>query len=461
MAGAVGSTSPAGRRRVFVLVDKGIAQGVFLSWDAAESFADEHRLSLDHLMEYETSRDYPDHLHLMAAMWEEDWEFQGEWTREVPDWGVPPKKVRLDHYHAKADGFHILRQKEFDWKAGLLEKINPMAPDTAIKPAEPSVPAGPARQWKPKLAPLKPMYPPAKAPSEPLVPPEPGKDMPEEPSAGEPEQLEADKPAAVEPAHPAPAPQEPETSLPSGESSSSRPDVQPSAPTGQGIKPKIAFQKRQPLRLKRDAGPKPIPSFKPTAPPPVDPISGKVETPVPVKRETVPDFGFEEEKPEKPSRIWPMRVILPVLAVPLFWALGVYWWVFKPAPTAAETAARATSLASARALIIEPEMAFFQLQVDPIHQQRWIMSLNMNPIGRENVRTIPTFHALETWAKPEGFIRPPYSLVEVDEWWNLRLRKVKFGFSLDWEDGSALILDLESDTLIGWMPAGRLQEVLN
>ena len=52
-------------------------------------------------------------------------------------------------------------------------------------------------------------------------------------------------------------------------------------------------------------------------------------------------------------------------------------------------------------------------------------------------------------------------MVEVEEWWNLRLRKVKFGFFLDWEDGSSLILDLESDTLNGWMRVERVPDVLN
>ena len=105
MAPAIGEKG--GPMRVFVLVDKGAPQGVFTTWDAAEAYADLHRLSLDHLHEFVTRHDHPEHLHLLAAIWDEDWEFYGEWKRETPRWKRPPQKVRLDHYHLKRDKFRI------------------------------------------------------------------------------------------------------------------------------------------------------------------------------------------------------------------------------------------------------------------------------------------------------------------------------------------------------------------
>ncbi|MEX0332124.1 MAG: hypothetical protein AB3N64_11930, partial [Puniceicoccaceae bacterium] len=158
MAGSLGM-GPSGRQRVFVLVDKGSAQGVFNSWEAAETYADENKFSLDHLMEYITRSDHPDHLHLMAAQWEGDWEFQGEWTKQAPKWQTPPKKVRLDHYHARGGGFSLLRQKEFTWESGLLWKVNPMAPEEALK-TDLSSATGQSKagsEQKPSLAPLKPI----------------------------------------------------------------------------------------------------------------------------------------------------------------------------------------------------------------------------------------------------------------------------------------------------------------
>ena len=417
MAGQLG-----GRRRVFVLVDKGLAQGVFTSWDAAEAYADEHRFSLDHLMEYETRLDHPDHLHLMAAEWEGEWSFQGEWTRIPPKWPKPPRKIRLDHYHAKGNEFHLLRQKEVDWEANLLGRINPMAPEHALvadgqaarKPIQPQVP-----QWKPKLTPLKP-------PASTVLMEE------TEPPVGElgPEAAKVEEKASVSP-----------------------PEV---------TKPRISFQKKQPLRLRSRTGPQPIPSFRPTVAMVADPGEGKstVELAHADLESARGEQGKDEMESGKPRRIWSLRLIISLAAVAACWAGGVYW-VLRPEPPAASLVAQVASLNSASKLILEPEMVFFQLPVEPAYQERWIQSLGLKVIPEAQSRMVPTLHALSTWAKPDGFIRPPYSMTEVDEWWKLRLREVKYGFTYDWDDGYSMILDFESDLLISFAPAGRLREVLN
>ncbi|MGC9451046.1 MAG: hypothetical protein ACP5I4_06315 [Oceanipulchritudo sp.] len=448
----------SGPRRVFVLVDQGIAKGVFLSWEAAETYADENRLSLDHLMEYETRRDYPDHLHLMAAKWDGDWQFQGEWTRNIPQWPKPPRKVRLDHYHAKGDGFQLLRQREFIWEPNLLGKINPMAPDAAIMPRNPKPSSGtasfPEPQWKPKLAPLKPLKP---TPPEGESFPESGKETPvTSPENGDsPPVARSDRKDTA--ASDFPQPEKPKLSLRSGTPPPLKPDA-PVAPVAEPKKPKIAFQKRQPLRLKKQVGPKPIPSFKPVTPPPMDPHTGKMKIPRTTAPGEIPR-GAPVKKPGK-RRLWPMRLIIALVALVAGWAGGLYW-ALRPEPTAAEISGTITSLANARTMVIEPQMVFFQLPVDPVHQHRWQKALGLNPISRHDPIPIPTFHTLSTWEKPEGFIRPPYGVVEVEEWWNIRTRKVSFGFIHEWEDGSVLILDLESDLLIGWANVHLLKELLN
>jgi hypothetical protein len=155
-----------------------------------------------------------------------------------------------------------------------------------------------------------------------------------------------------------------------------------------------------------------------------------------------------------------MRLIIPVLSIFVFWAAGLYW-ALKPPATTQSIVADVTSLANARILAIEPGQIFFQMDIDPVHQQRWVRSLGLLPIPYGRTFTLPQIHALETWEKPDGFIRPPYAEVEVREWWELRLRSISYGFYHEWEDGTILILDLQGDMLLGWGQARNLPELMN
>lgn len=464
MAAAMNLNNRAGRRRVFVLVDKGKAQGVFNSWEAAEAYADENRFSLENLMEYETRPDHPDHLHLMAAKWDDSWEFVGEWTRKKPSWNKPPQQIRLDHYHARGPEFRLLRQNEFHWKEGLLEKVNPMAPDSAMVPEESTKAATPPPQWKPKLAPLKPVAKPSPPPPEPPQGPEPSK-TPEEPEPSETGSAPAPippvekikprlstTPPLIDPLEESESgePQAPEKPAPA---KSEKKEVPPLSE-----KSKIAFQKRNRLRLKSDKlSPKPIPVFDTRN------THGEASTP---GKSTVELAHMEQVKtptPEEavePRKVIPLRLILPIAAIIVCWGLGIFY-VFRPEPTAQKMLPEITTLARADVLIIEPGQVFFQLPVDPVNQHRWVQTLELNPVSAEETLAIPTMHTLRTWEKPEGFIRPPYAAVEVREWWDLRLRPITYGFYHQWEDGSILILDLESDLLIGWAHIKRLPDLLN
>jgi hypothetical protein len=419
----------AGGRRVFVLVHRGLAQGVFSSWDAAVEYADANQFSLEHLLEFETRPDHPDHIHLMEAERDGQWQFVGMWSRQPPDWQTPPDRLRMDHYHARGDGFELFRRKEFDWEEGLLARVQPMAPDAALK-VESGVkkpPAAPA--WKPKIAPLRPLR-------------------------GQPQ-----NPRPATDAAPAPAPAPP-PKAPSSPVSPNPPSSLPAGPPAQ----------RRPLRLKSTKpAPKPIPSFQPApvhAPqtaessPAVSAGPAEEQSKVSDGITDAPEHTVEAEATVAARRVWPLRLILPVAAIVLCWAGGLYW-VLKPAESAQSIVNRVTSLAKARVLIIEPGQVFFQLPIDPIHQQRWVQSLGLDPIPYGRTLEIPNFHALDTWAKPDGFIRPPYAAVEVEEWWDLRLREVSYGFYHRWDDGSFIVLDLGTDTLVGWARASRLPELLN
>jgi len=537
MAGPIGSKPGGNRRRVFVLVDGGIVRGLFNSWDEAEAYADEKRFSLDHLMEYETRKDFPDHLHLLSAQWDEDWIFQGQWSKHLPRWQNPPARIRLEHYHFKGNEFQIFRQKEFDFYDGLIERINPMAPDNALVPD--LLPPKPAvsPQWQPKLAPLRPAEPkpglqpedesPIHEPEfedypleasealssaesvEPLsasqetetpgdssqtgsesAPPHPDHpaDMPEEaerePTPSAPE--EAIPPPVAEeetPASPA-GPVKPRLTERGGASEPPKPGTpegppsqagtqKPQAPTYpeaggdefSDLKPqaRITFQKKNnPLRLRTKGSPQPIPSFKPAVPQPVEPIGkhSSVELAYAQQEEAEKKRKEEEQRSGKVRRVWSLRLIFTVIVLVLCWAGGLFW-VLRPEPTATSIVAQITSLANARVMVFEPDMVFFQLEVDPIHQERWVKSLGLKPIDRGSILPMITYHALDTWTRPEGFVRPPYSVTEVNEWLDLRIRRVEYGFFYRWDDGSILILDLQSDILLGWGYARRYPQLFN
>ena len=514
MAGPVEGGPGSQRRRVFVLVDSGIAKGVFLSWDGAEAYADEHRLSLDHLMEYQTGPDYPDHLHLLTAKWDGGWQFQGEWKRLNANWISAPKKIRLDHYHCKGEAFHLLRQHEFDWQPGLMDRIDPMAPDDGLRAAVANglrSTEAPPPAWKPKLAPLrnpeaeksaqpgegeaerktapardgedtphssgertsrKPLISEPEPPLEDSTPPPPP-DLLKRSQGGEEKKGKAQEPPATSLEKDSPLPGEEDPSLkkpiqlrkepykPKEEASKTAeegPEEDASGLLPLEEKAKISFKKKPSLRLKKQAGPQPIPTFRPKTPPPPIDFTGKPSVELAYTDKENPEE--EEEDETKVRRVWPARLILTVVVLVLCWAAGLFW-VFRPKPEAATIVAEITSLTRARVLIMEPEMVFFQLPVDPVHQERWIQSLGLEPVPAARQLTIPTYHALSTWEQPEGFVRPPYSTVEVEEWWELRLRPIRYGFAHEWEDGSILILDLESDLLIGWAEATRLPDILN
>lgn len=462
MAAQIGGD--ASRKRAFVLVDKDQARGVFSSWDAAEAHADEHGLSLDRLLEFETDSDHPNHLHLMAAQWDGEWKFVGEWSKFAPYWAVPPSRIRLDHYHARGNVFVLFRQHEFPWRPGILQKINPMAPDQSMRFAEvalPDKPTPPPAEWKPKLSPLKPLGntptpTPASTSDTTASPgPQPAPSIPAAPA------VSAKKP---------PAPLIPEPEPPIEELPVREPPAEPGSPIKQAgqppapgtPKPRITFQKKQPLRLKsQQPGPKPIPDFKPAPLPPAtspEPTHSSVE--LAQEEMAAQQESASDSATGKPRRIWPLRVLVPIFAVFLCWGGGIFW-VVKPEPTAQNILSQVTTLSRARVLVIEPDQIFFQLEVDPINQQRWVQSLQLMPISETDPILVPTYHTLDTWQRGNGFVRPPYADIEVREWWDLRLRIVQHGFFHEWEDGSMLILDLESDLLIGWSRALRLPELLN
>jgi hypothetical protein len=432
VAGPVGGSQPYSiRKRVFVLVADGSVQGVFTTWDAAEQFAERNKLPLDRLMEYETPRGDPDHLHLLSVQWENTWAFHGQWPKKTPKWPYPPKKIRLDHYHQKDDKFYLFRQKEFEWQSDLFLKINPMAPDSALSPKTPTVRTDTGLKQRQPSKDLKPVLNPVKESEKP--------------------DLDKLKPPSTEEV------KKPKESIKLDESGtsvkSSRKETLDRPPD------EIPIRKKPALRLKAGKSPKPIPTFQTSSlsdkEHSVSSVEMAYQDPAAAPRPTA-----SEEPAGKVKKIWSLKLIITLVALVGCWA-GGFWYVFRPEPTAAMKVAEVISLNDASKIVLEPDTVFFQLPVDPIHQERWIESLGLKPINEQEGTRIPTYHALSNWEQPDKYIRPPYALVEVDEWMNLKLRDVRYGFELIWDDGTILILDLESDLMIGWTRISKLDEVLN
>lgn len=418
--------------RLFVLVEAGETRGVFMTWEAAEGFADDQDLSISRIYEFKTRPSHPEHLHLMSALWDEEWRFVGEWPEETPPWRRPPRKIRLDHYHVSTGEVKRLRQEDWNWHDHLLARIDPMAPDAAPRSNDNGPDKAPSEmEWKPRLPPLRAVT------SE---------------SSPQAEETLTSAEVKAEPSQTAgePAPAEPK----------------PEAPPEKAAKSndKTVLQSREEKR--KPSGPTPIPHFEPLT----AVASSKVRKPAlkadPMEKKNPVPGAVNEPKTESPQaygkvkRIWPLKLILPMAAILLIWGWGIYNEVKPPSKTQ-KVVARSTTLTNSRKIPVEPGYLFFQMDVDPAHQQRWARTLGLDPIPRGDSYGLPHFHSLETWPEPEGYFRAPYSEAEVREWWNLRMNEVSFGFYHQWPDGSLIILDLKNDRLIGGGEAEQLTTILN
>ena len=522
MVGGIGSGyRSSGGHRVFVLIDNDSAKGVFFSWDAAEDFADQYGYSLENLMEYETPSDHPDHLHLMAAKWDSEWIFQGEWSNKVAKWQTPPRQIRLDHYHARGDEFHLFRSREFDWTPGLLAKINPMAPDkafdvTAAKPTR-SIPEPPPDRPEEEAPPEPPED--EETPYFPDYKTADNRDKhtgstSEKPKksyfqdyetdfeSNEPEISFDDSDAMMSdkidtsPSFPSPVRKLPKIveqadklqdifgtkGLPDREESNQDDNEDPEQPNEPLLKSKPRLRltplpvpveektekatpitpeksriiKKSSLKLRQKTAPEPIPAFKPTSTHGalLDNRLSSESTP------SQEDASGKDGTSSKPRKVWSPKLIGTVVAMVVSWIAGILWAVI-PEPSAASIVAEVATLNRARMVIVEPQMLWYQFDVEPVHQERFIQNLNLQPIPKTEPVPFPTYHTMDTWAKPEVYIRPPYAQIEVEEWWIIKQRIIQHGFYRKWEDGSILILDFESDTILGWAQAKHLKDILN
>jgi hypothetical protein len=73
---------------------------------------------------------------------------------------------------------------------------------------------------------------------------------------------------------------------------------------------------------------------------------------------------------------------------------------------------------------------------------------------------VPSFHALQTWqTATRVLVQPPLSQDEVIDWWSLRRRDVRFGFARTLPNGGFILLDLEGNSLVGWMSAQQADDL--
>lgn len=449
MASGIDTSGKSNRRRVFVLVDRGEAQGVFCSWDGAEAYADENRIPIDNLLEFQTKPEHPDHFHLMSGFWDNAWRVVGEWTTETPAWNTPPEKIRLQHYHTIGHDFHLLRTKEFPWNEGMLARINPMAPDRALKLDMLLNPAPESPQWKPKLSPLKPVTEDSPSRKPPRVRLEP---------------IEEPPPPEDEP----PAPRYPEDEPASQAEPGNGPVVEDQPDTDDPLSPeplKTAPSHRKPLRLKSQVNqPKPIPVFTPppvTSSPSTPPrTEAPASEPAPQRPDDITSGLVDEDEEVVIHWKWPLRLYAALFAVVLCWIIGLYK-VLKPEPTAHSIVRGIGSLDRAEKVIIEPSHLLFEMRINEERVQYWRHSLELDsiPVGRGYY--LPTVDGFLQWEAGETLIQSGEdekgpTLEGVEEWWSERRRAVSSGYYLTFEDESLILLDINTLVLSGWIRVEHL-----
>ena len=374
MAAALKPIPPSARRRLFVLVDKDILRGVFLSFEAAEIFAEENGLSLDRLLEFTTKSAHPDHLHLMSGKLsgEEDWRFLGEWSQANLPADADPATVRLEHFIIRNNHVEHFRSCEFPWEPGLLRKVQPMAEN----------PMPPAPKPKPKPAP--------------------------DPT----------------PLH------------------------------------------RKKLQREDASKPTPIPSFQPIG---QTPAAREISTPRTKETEAPkPKAKPAPEPPEEPLPEAEAHVRLSLMPFSLVLALLVFFggWTWglsrllNPTPAPTEVVAGIDALKDARTFSIDPDMVFFQMPVEAVHQDRWVRSLQLDPIPYNESVLLPRYQGLTTWdATSDSTAGEPPAWNQVEVWWKPRRAEIAYGFYREWPDGSQLLLDLEGNRLSGWIRTDHLRDL--
>lgn len=388
-------------------------------------------------LEYQTSPEQPDCLFLISTLGERGWQLAGEWPREEPRWSKPPQRIRLEHFQLEGDAFHRVRQLEFPWRSGLCGKMDPSASEDDLRALAESL-ATPAASWRPKLT-LKPIQ-----------------DNVPEPEKGSKAAPEA-APKATEPPVPSSEPQP-----------AQKPDSRESVPISPP-KARLTLAKGSGLFSRRNA-PAPIPAFKTdpnAAGPAVDFDTRRAQQPI-------------DEAQEREARFVPIHLredaegdfdlphghtlirLLALTGVVLCWVIGLFLALRKDSGELGDLG-QILSLQTADVVTIEPDRVFFRLPVEPSQQMRWARNLKLQPIESGREFRLPTLHLLRSWEKPDTFIRAPFSIVEVTDWWDSPLHRqvVSRGYYREWPDGSLLILDLSSDQLIGWARVHQLAEVMN
>jgi hypothetical protein len=385
-------------RRVFVLVDGDKSRGVFLTWEAAENFADRHRFSLDGLMEYGTSADHPDDLLLMAADHQGKWEFAGHWNPRK--WGrdEAPRRVRLDHYRFQHGVFILLRQREFDWDPEALDKLDPMNPDTGKSESAPGPavrrPAA-ARKWSPELGSLKPPAHPdpgieSRAEQQPGPEPEPGRPPePESPAV-------TDKPLPPPPPRPTPAP------------SSHRPVSAP-----------VSAEETRLYEELDDA------------------------------------FADDEEASQSPV---PLRLLVAILALIAGWAYGIYG-LYKPEPSLSERIAVMDLPDGLTVFPIEPDRVFVSLGVPQAEFPKWIRQLDLDAIPMGQSHVLPRLQTLNSWPVQSPADRVPRNPEGVAQWSETAFDRISTGYVRRTDNGEIWILHQNANRLLGWIDEADLKTV--
>jgi hypothetical protein len=143
---------------------------------------------------------------------------------------------------------------------------------------------------------------------------------------------------------------------------------------------------------------------------------------------------------------------IQIALICLSWSIGLL--IAMPPRGSAREQSALSSHPEAISYKIDDQIAFC-MPSDPANQKRWADSLQLNPIhGRPQV-SLPQLSLLSDWNSPKPFRRPPYSEDEVKNWWNQHSLIVKNGYIRRFESGGYIVLDLQTDSLQGWLKSAE------
>lgn len=153
-----------------------------------------------------------------------------------------------------------------------------------------------------------------------------------------------------------------------------------------------------------------------------------------------------------------VRPLIQIGMVLLCWAIGIFL-ALHPSSDANLDEHSLLGFPGARSLQLGDQVCF-EGSIPPAHQMRWAESLQLQPIPPNAPLFVPDYSILSRWSQRKPFQRAPYSIEEVQEWWNQNGSMVSKGYARAFLPGGYIVLDLQEDRLTGWLELNSWEGLL-